>query len=412
MNYGNIFEQALGIREPWYISDVKFSAEEKRLDIFINFKKGAKFSFSKDDKEEYSAYDTREKTWRHLNFFEYECFLHARIPRIRNKEGKTKVIKAPWEGRLNGFTLLFEALILQLTFCMPVAQISRLIKVSDDKIWRLLEKYVLDAYEVETLENINQIGIDETSSRKRHDYITLFVDLIKKKTVYVTDGRSADTVQEFKEVLEIKGGKVEEIKEVSCDMSPAFIKGVENSFPDAEITFDRFHVMKIVNEALDEIRRREVSGQKKLKGTRYLFLKNYGELTQQEKQKIEELTMDEALINTSQAYRYKELFRDIYNSETMEEFETKLKKWSDSVMSSNLEPMKKAVNTIKRHWNGIVNWMKTHINNGILEGTNSVIQAIKSRARGYRTKKNFIIMVYLVTGKLDFKPFNKHYSPI
>jgi len=409
--YGNIFEQALGVEEPWYISDVKFDPENKRLDIHLDFKKGSKFKWEDSEDESYPAYDTYQKTWRHLNFFQHECYLHARIPRIK-KERETRVVKAPWEGRLKGFTLLMEALLLQLCFCMPVAQVSRLTGVSDDKIWRLLEKYIRDAFDQRSFEGITHIGIDETSSRKRHDYITLFVDLIKRQTMFVADGKDSHTVHDFRDVVAIKGGDPEQVKEICCDMSPAFIKGVTEAFPKAHLTYDRFHVMKIVNEALDKVRREESSGLKILKGTRFLFLKNSGKLRESERLKLKEISMSNALEKTMKAYRYKELFQEIYQSETVEEFETKLKKWSTSIMHTKIEPLKKVVAMIKKHWEGIVHWMKSKINNGMLEGINSIVQSIKSRARGYRTKRNFIIMVYLVTGKFDFRPLNKHYLPI
>lgn len=412
MMYGNIFEQALGVEDPWYISDVKFDAEKKRLDIEIDFHKGTRFPWGENGDKEYTAFDTQKKTWRHLNFFEHECYLHARIPRIKNDKGKTKVINAPWEGMLKGFTLLFESLILQLCYCMPVAQVSRLVGVSDDRIWRLLAKYVWAAFNQRSLKGVTHLGIDETSSRKRHDYITLFVDLLKKRTVFVSSGRDFTTVEEFRDVLELKDGEPDEVSEVCCDMSPSFIKGVERAFPQANITFDRFHVMKLVNEALDKIRREESAGAKVLKGTRYLFLKNSGKLNASEKLRLKEVSMSTALKQTMKAYQYKELFREIYNSVDLEEFETKLHKWSNSIMHTKLEPLKKVVETIKKHWNGIVHWMQSHITNGMLEGINSIVQSIKSRARGYRTKRNFIIMVYMVTGKFDFRTLNKHFLPI
>jgi transposase len=413
MMIGNLFEQALGLKKPWFIKDMKFSSEEKKLDIYIDFEKGAVFPYEEGGiKGEFKAYDTTDKTWRHLNFFEHECFLHARIPRVKINDKETRVIKAPWEGVLNGFTMLMESLLLQLCYCMPVAQVARLTKISDDKIWRMLEKYIQDVYTLRTLEEINKVGMDETSSRRGHDYVTLFVDLFKNRTIFIAEGKDSGTVDEFKEVLIIKGGNPEQIREISCDMSPAFIKGVETNFKNAEITFDRFHVTKVITEAVDEIRRQEARKNTVLKGTRYLFLKNRENLTEKERSRLEEITMAQAGLGIIKAHHYRELFQEIYKSESIEEFEVLLSKWVRSVMHTKLGPMKEAAKTIKKHWKGIVRWAESRINNGLLEGLNSIIQSAKSKARGYRTNRCFMIIIYLLTGKFDFKAINPNYVPI
>ena len=118
-------------------------------------------------------------------------------------------------------------------------------------------------------------------------------------------------------------GDSSNIREVCCDISPVFISGVEKHFPEACLTFDKFHVLKIINEAVDEVRR--------------------------------------------------------------------------------LEPIKEAEYTIKLHWDGVLRWFTSKINNGILEGIKSLIQSAKAKARGYRTTKNLIAMIYLIGGKLEFR---------
>ncbi len=139
-----LFALALGISSPWYIEGVAFSAEKKELDIKINFKKGSLFPYINDDKSEelYTAYDTVEKSWRHLNFFEHECILTARVPRVKNKDGNVQTYKPDWSGLSNGFTLLFEAIILKLAEAMPIHNICKMLHVSDKKIWNVLDKYV------------------------------------------------------------------------------------------------------------------------------------------------------------------------------------------------------------------------------------------------------------------------------
>ena len=193
-----LFERALGIESPWYIKSIEFDEDEQRLDIKIDFKRGSKFKYSEGDIEGmFKAYDTKEKTWRHLNFFQHECYLHARVPRIKTDNGKVRMIKAPWEGKSKGFTLLFEALVLQLCTAMPVHQVEKLINESDDKIWRMLAKYIEEALELNDYSDVESIGIDETSKRSGHNYITLFVDMVKKRTIFITKGKDSNTVKDF-----------------------------------------------------------------------------------------------------------------------------------------------------------------------------------------------------------------------
>jgi len=409
-----LFQQALHIDSPWLIKSIDFDADKKRLDIYIDFKRGSTFSYpdiSTGIAKQYKAYDTIQKTWQHLNFFEYECHLHTRVPRIKRDDGKVRLISTPWQGKVSGFTLLFEALLIQLCKAMPVHNVSQLTGVSDHKIWRVLDTYIALVKKDEDYSAISIIGIDETSIAKGHDYITLFVDLVERKTQFISTGKDNKTVVNFVEELESKQGDRQNIKQVSCDMSPAFIKGVKENLPQAEITFDKFHIIKLINEAVDQVRREEAQGNPLLKGTRFIFLKNKANLTEKQKEIKASLSLAKLNLKSIRALQIRETFQQIYQAETSEQFEALLKRWYYWATHSQLAPMVKVAKTIKRHWDGILNWKKSQINNGILEGLNSVLQAAKRKARGYKIK-HFKTIAYLLTGKLDFSKVNSHYLPI
>ena len=411
-----LFQMALNVTDPWFVSDLKFEVESKRLDIYLDFKKGSTFDFfdKEEDKEivGLKAYDTSNKTWKHLNFFEHECYLHARVPRVKLESGKVKQIQTPWEGLSNGFTLLFEAFLLQLCQAMPVNKVASITKTSDDKLWSMLEKYIGQTREHENFQEITSIGLDETSRAKGHEYITLFVDLEQRRTIFITEGKDNTTVERFTEDFEAHKGNVDTIANVSCDMSPAFIKGVKEYLPKAQITFDKFHILKIINEAVNNVRKQEVNTNKLLIGTKYIWLKNYKNLTVKQKETLEELSMSKMNIKTMRAYNIRQSFQNIYQATSQEEFVTYLNKWYFWATHSRLEPMIKAAKTVKRHWDGVVRWYESKINNGILEGLNSVIQAAKSKARGYKTFRNYKIIVYLLTGKLDFSLVNHRFKEV
>jgi transposase len=404
-----LFEAALVIQNPWFIKNVEFNVDSKRLDIYIDFKRGSTFPSEKlDSIEKYKVKDTMDKTWRHLNFFEHECYLHCRTPRIDLGNNKTELMSPPWAGINAGFTLLFEALIIELCAHMPVHSVCQIINESDNKIWRLLEKYVDKALESEDYSHITAVGMDETSRTKGHNYITLFVDMIKGKTVHVTEGKDHKTVKEFVRVLEEHNGDRNQIKDTSCDMSPAFIKGIEEYLPKASITFDKFHILKIINEAVDQVRREEVSLQPILTKARYVLLKNYDNLTKNQKEKLEELKLSELNLKSIRALHIRENYQEIYKASSEKKFEILLKKWYFWATHSRLDPIIKAAKTIKVHWDGILAWKKSQINNGILEGLNSIVQAAKAKARGFKTFRNLKIVVFLLTGDLNFNVLNPH----
>ena len=411
-----LFQMALNVTDPWFVKELNFDIEAKRLDVYIDFKKGSTFDYI-DESEALNevgckVYDTKNKTWKHLNFFEHECYLHARVPRVKLDNGKVKSIVAPWEGLSNGFTLLFEALLLQLCQAMPVSKVAAITKTSDDKLWRMLEKYIDQTRTHEDFKEITSIGMDETSRAKGHEYITLFVDLKERRTIFITEGKDNTTIERFTEDFKQHNGVIDNITDVSCDMSPAFIKGVNTYLPKAQITFDKFHILKIINEAVNSVRKQEVSINKLLTGTKYIWLKNYNNLTEKQKETLDSLTLSNMNLKTMKAYNIRQSFQDIYQATTKEEFETYLKKWYFWATHSRLDPIIKAAKTIKKHWDGIVRWHESKINNGILEGLNSVIQATKSKARGYKTFKNYKIIVYLLTGKLDFSLVNRRFKEI
>jgi transposase len=329
---------------------------------------------------------------------------------VNTPDGSVLMVLPPWAGKLSGFTLLFEALLIQLCKHMPVRQVAQMVSEDERKLWRMLDGYVEAARSSEDYSGVTAVGMDETSIAKGHKYITLFVDLFLRRTIHVTAGKGADTVKAFVKDFLRHGGKPECITDVSCDMSPAFIKGVTEHLPNAKITFDKFHILKIINEAVDEVRREEAKTNPLLAGSRYVFLKNDANLTAKQREKKQQLSIAGMNLTSMEALRMRENFQAIYRVFTTGQFVKYLRQWVDWVMASGLEPMKKAASMVLNHWDGIVRWKQSQINNGILEGLNSTVQAAKRKARGYKIN-HLITMTYLLTGKLNFSTINPHCIP-
>jgi transposase len=392
----DLFQMALGLDEKWHVVKSAFNPNEKRLDIYLDFAPGQTFPCP-ECSGEVKVHDTVEKTWRHLNFFQHEAYLHARVPRVRCPEHGVKLVTVPWARQQSGFTLLFEALILALADQMPVAAIASLVGETDKRIWRIIKHYVERNLERQDLSQVTRVGVDETASKRGHSYVSLFVDMDTRNVIFVTEGKDAATVQAFKDHLVKHGGSSEQIREFSCDMSPAFISGIEEHFPAAHITFDKFHVMKLLNKALDEVRRQEQITEPGLKCSRYIWLKNKGKLSAKQEKRLSSLSM--LKLKTARAYQMKMVFQKAFTYEGRLGVYA-LQKWYDWAIRSRLDPIKQFARTLKEHWDGIVRWFESKLTNGLLEGLNSLVQAAKARARGYRSTENFKLMIYLIVGNM------------
>ena len=398
-NSKEIFKIALDLRPPWEIKEIRFETNnnKKELHVYIDFPSGSKFKG--EDGSLYTAYDTVERSWQHLNFFEHKCFLHARVPRIKQDDGKIRTQQVPWARKGRGFTLMFEAYaMLLIENEMPVSKVSKVLGIYSQRLWNIFNYWIDKAHQEDEIEEISEIGFDETSSKKGHSYVTTMVDLRKRRVLFATKGKGSECIKESVEYLKEKSIHPKDIERVCIDMSPSYISGCSEYLPESAITFDKFHVTKEVNKAMDELRKTERKGNDLLKGHKYTFLKS----RLSPELRTERDLLVEMYPKLGEGYRLKELFNDFWQFKDKEEAEGYLAFWCDSAIESGIFSFRQLVNTIKLHWRGIINYIESRINNGILEGINSKIQLAKKRARGFRNTENFINMIYFICGKLKF----------
>jgi len=396
-----LLQMALGLLPPWMVARSTFDAAAKRLDIHLDFPRGSRLACPDCGAADCPAHDTEEMTWRHLNFFQHEAYLHARVPRVKCAGCGVKRVSLPWARDGSGFTLLFEALVMTMMTSMPVAAVGRLVGEHDTRLWRVLHHYVEEARDRADYADVTRIAFDETAARRDHDYVSLFVDLDGPRVLFVADGKDAATVEKFATDLAEHGGSAESVSEVCIDMSAAFIKGTAAHLPNANITFDKFHAVKIVNDAVDLVRRAEQKDRPELKRTRYMWLKNKANLTESQLDALGGLA--DCNLKTARAYQIRLTFQDVYAQPSREAAEAFLKKWYFWATHSRLTPVIEAARTIKRHCDGILRWFDSKIANGILEGINSLVQAAKAKARGYRSTHNLKAIIYLIAGRLELK---------
>jgi transposase len=395
----DLLQLALALVPPWLVRRSDFDPQRRRLDIHIDFPRGSRFACPGCGAADCPAYDTEEMTWRHLNFFQHHAYLHARVPRIDCASCGIKKVSVPWAREGSGFALLFEALIMALVQAMPVKAVARLVGEHDTRLWRVIHHYVDRGRARADFSAVTRVACDETAARRGHDYITLFVDLDRARVLFATEGKDAGTVAAFAADFAAHGGDPGAVAEVCIDMSPAFIKGTADHLPNAAVTFDKFHAVKIINDAVDRVRRAEQKAHGQLTGTRYIWLRNPATLSDKQRATLESLRT--RTLKTARAYQIRLTFQEFYDQPDGTAAAAFLKKWYFWAAHSRLAPIIEAARTVKRHWDGILRWFDSKIANGLIEGINSLVQAAKAKARGYRSTRNLKAIVYLLAGKLD-----------
>jgi transposase len=400
-----LFEAALGIKDPWYIQGVDFEAEKHLLTIAVDFSAGSRFPHPAAPGE-HPVHDTRTKRLRHLNFFQHECFLEIRVPRVRLPDGTVRQVEPEWAGRLDGFTQMFEALIVLLCQQLPFGVVAQMVGLSWHRVHSICKHYVDEAVDELDLSALRAVSIDETSCRRGHDYVTLVVDDAERRVVFVTEGKDAKTIEAFASHLNSHEANPAQIESACIDMSPAFIRGVTDHLPNARITYDKFHVVAHASMAIDATRRQEQRTNPSLKGMRWSLLKDRLSLNHEQRRDLDALVAQYTTSRVARAWLYREQLRDILDRKQVHVVSAMLREWCTNVMRSKVEPMKEVARLIRRHFDGIVAWTQTRQTNGFIEALNGLFQAAKRKARGYTRFSTMRTVLFLIAGKLDFSKLN------
>ena len=420
-----LFTNALGLQEPWSVKEVKLDTTLKRIDFNLTCN-ARSLPCPQCQAPAQGVHDRLKRQWRHLDFFQYEAWLHADVPRIACKAcGKTSQINVPWAREGSGFTALFEALALSLCQQLPMRQAAALLRCSDKQLWRRIEHYVSQARALDDMSEVRTVGIDETSLRKGQNYITVVHDLEAKRLLFACQGRDHQTVVDFASDLKAHGGKPEHIEHVCQDMSQAYAKGVGLSLPQAQISYDRFHVVAMANEAMDGVRRLEMKEepqavkeamgntepkkkQKLLKNLTWAMRRNPDGWSEQQWETMHWL--QRSTLKSARAWRLKMALRQVYARAAQQNCAVQAKAdllgWISWARRSRLEPFKKLAATLKQRLDGVVRGMLDNRSNAYVEAMNGLLQQAKRAARGFRTASCFIAIAYLRMSKLKHLPAN------
>lgn len=398
--YEEMFAQSIGLSDPWTIERAEFDEKKREVHVYVKARKTAKYPCPKCGKM-CSRYDDEEteRVWRHGDVVFFPCYIHCRRPRIKCEDG-IHVVTAPWARPGSRYTLLFESYAMLLAQSMPVNQARKLLRISHTSLTAILRYWVHKAVDEEDLSEVRSICVDETSFKKGHSYVTVISDAVKRRVIDVEEGRDAATVERFSYKLEEKGGDCGRIKTYISDMSVAYESARELCFPDSTQIIDKFHVKQLMLQAMDEVRKAEQGktfSRSKKSGKKLLMIPEK-RLTKQQQERI--ATLSKQYPNTGRAYRMVQALDEMYNCDSKENAEVVFNRLISWLNRSRLEPMKKVAKTLKQHKSTILSYFQYRLTNAIAEGINSLIQAAKRKARGYRTFEGYSCMIYLVVGKL------------
>lgn len=403
MNTNDIMVLGLGLQAPWKLVNqhLDLGKHPHELQLEIAADRGSQYPCPYCQ-QMCSAHDFKEKTWRHLNFFQHHCYINARVPRVKCPEHGIHIINVPWAREGSGFTMLFEQAALTLVREMPVKAVSRIVGITDKRLWRIVFHYVRKALAQVDYSKVTSIGFDETASKRGHNYVTVFIDMDKTKepVIFATSGKGKNTIKEFRSFLKSRGGSAANITQVVCDMSQAFLSGVKQYLHNANVTIDWFHIVQKFVKAVDDTRKLEHRNVGLPKGARFAVLKSKSKrLTSRQAAALSALL--EMKSETASAWQIKEALGWIRNAESAEQAELRINVFIEKAQKlleghTYTQSVLEALDTLRNHASEVIQRWTSKTTNARLEGLNSLFQAARCRARGYRNNETFITMIYMI----------------
>jgi transposase len=400
MESKELFEMALGLSGGWRVERSEFAGEPRKLEIVLGYAPGQHFSCPQCG-QLCAGYDASEKRWRHLNFFQYPCELVARVPRVDCPEHGVRQIEVPWARVGSGFTLMMEAAVLMLAREMTVSAVAEYLGESDTRLWRVIRAQVAAAHAADDWSQVKAIAIDETSVRKGRHYVTVVLDADTRRLLYLAPGRSGQALVDFRAALLARGGDPARITTVVMDMLHCYKRGVRENFPQAQVIYDRYHVMVMAGEAVELVRRRLQNEGAALKGSLWILRGN-----------AESLNAQKQAVRADLSRRYKALGRalglraalqEVYAVSSALTGEEMLEWWCRWAQRSRLPSFGKLVETIRANWQGILAYFTHRYTQGPIEAINGIIQLAKRRARGFRNLNYLRAIAYHLAGRLTLQ---------
>ena len=402
----DLYAKLLCIEKPWFVREVDARLDSKEVEIHIGLSPKKRLACPECGAI-CGRYDSRTRSWRHLDTMQYRTVLTADVPRVRCKEHGVKQVKVPWAEPGARLTALFESLVIDWLAEASTSAVARMLRMSWDEVDGVMSRAVARGLARRESLPLRKIGVDETSFQKRHEYVTVVYDTERARVLEVLGGRKQKDLEDFFWSTPLE--HILTIQSVSMDMWPAYINAVKEHIdgPEKKICFDRFHVAQHLGKGVNKVRSEETAelrsiGDKTLVGTRYLWLQNPEHMNPQRRARFEELRA--ATFKVARAWAMKEVARGLWRYRTRGWAQRAWERLISWMSRSRLGPMINVAKMLRKHLWGIINAIVLEATNADLESTNAKIQALKKRACGYRNRMRFRHAILFHCGDLQLHP--------
>jgi len=403
--YGHI----LDIESPWAVVDIQRNSKTREVTAIVAYKTDTVLLCPECNKPG-KLHDHRMRTWRHLDSCNHKTMIQANVPRVKCEEHGVKQVPVMWAEKNSRFTLEFESIVILWLKDDPLSTVADNFGISWDEVDGIMSRAVARGLKRRKISEPKNIGIDETSFQKHHEYVTVILDKDNDVIIDILDDRKAETLKTWFKTQDRSDFTA--LESISMDMWDPFINAVKANFEDADklIAFDRFHVAGHFGKAVDKVRSEEHRSLEYLKGdnpltrTKYQWLRNSKRTDNRATKRKEFLILTRMNLKTARAWRIKEAAALLWNFTYMKVAEKQWKRLLYWISHCRLTPMIKVGQMVRNYFWGILNAIRLNVNNCMLEAKNARIQKIKNMACGFRNKKRFKTAILFHLGGLDLLP--------
>ena len=401
-----LYEAVLGLSAPWSIEHVETKLEAGEVHVTVALPSDTRW-VCPECHAEAPIHDHQERSWRHLDTCQFHTIVHARVPRLKCPTHDIRQLKVPWAEPGSRFTAMFEALAIDWLKQASISAVAKHLRISWDEAAGIQSRAVRRGLARREQVSPKYVGVDETSFQKRHEYVTIVSDLERSQVLYVADDRTQASLDGFWTGL--PRPQLNAIEAVAMDMCAPYIQSTLLHVPaaDEKIVFDKFHIAQLLGQALDQVRRMESRrlgsrGDYTLTGTRYDWLRHPGTFTREETREFAALRA--RVRRMARAWELKETAMAIFDLKAAWAARRNFATWFQWAIRSKLDPMKRVARTLLKYGDQIENYFRHRITNASVEATNTNIQQVKRRSRGFRSRDRFREAIYFHCGGLDLYP--------
>jgi transposase len=400
------YEKLLGISDPWRVDRVDLDVRAARVDLYVIYRTDAPVQCPVCGVQCPRRDHSPPRSWRHLDTMQFQTILHASVPRAHCKEHGVHTIKTSWSERYSRFTMLFERFAIDVILaCENIADAARLLRLSWDEMSLIQSKAVTRGLQRRTFRKIRYLGIDEKSFQKKRRFVTVLNDLERRTVLDVAPSKTQEAAETL--IRKLPARTRHSIKAISMDLAIVYRMAAAATLPKAAIVFDKFHISKFLNEAVEQTWRRENRARRKnnddsLSKTRFLWLSNPASLTPEQSKEFANLR--KTLSCVGRAWQLREAFKQFWRYSYKGSAKNFFKRWYFWATHSRLPSMIYVARRLKKHLNQLLNYINHPLTNAASEGINSRIQSIRARGRGFRSFDNFRATILFHLGGLELYP--------